>query len=148
MRESPRSLLPLFAVALFTAILSGSVLAMDATSDHAHAEHRIIGVSPTALFPAIQKIGPSDTFGWLNYTSSWLRISFDEEVARNLACTAPGGFAIENGRLDSGVIEEAHFASLCHLAEGEYAYRVELSDPGSAPGSPPRRVLEGTLLVQ
>ena len=148
MRKSSNPRRLLLAVAFLSALLSGSVLAMDATSDHAHAEHQIIGVSPAALFPAVQRIGPDDTFGWLNYTSSWLSISFDKEVARSLACTAPGGFRIENGRLESGVIEEAHFASLCRLAAGEYAYRVELRDAGSAPDSRPRKVLEGTLLVR
>jgi hypothetical protein len=98
--------------------------------DHARVRAEMTGVTPEGLFPATLRISSYSTFGWLNYSSSTIRISFDEAVARKLTCKGPSSFRIQDGRLDSGEVRKAQFISLCHLARGEYEYTVELRKDG------------------
>jgi hypothetical protein len=89
------------------------------------------------------EIFANSTFGWLNYSSASLRVSFAAEVARKLTCKGPSKFKIRDDRLESEPIQAAEFTSLCHLARGEYEYIVEMSRRG---GAAPTR-LSGMIVV-
>jgi len=144
------------AIALCTHGLAVAVAVAIEPPDHAAAPHRLIGVTPTTLHPDVERIHPDDTFGWLNYSSSVLRISFDESVADKLVCQSPGSFRLRHGRLESGDVGLSQFATLCHLSPGDYEYRVDLYPAANARSSEsdadgalePERTLRGRLVVR
>ena len=115
--------------------------------DHADRTHKIVSITPDSLHPRVMRFGAEYAFGWLNYTSSSLRISFDAAVARKLVCESRSKFHVSAGRFMSQEISESRFISLCRLARGEYAYRVELLTNESGGDSQAVRVLRGILIV-
>jgi hypothetical protein len=141
-------ILRLVAAAAIFLLLGSSAPAPAEESDHAHARHAIISITETALLPKVKRIGPEDTFGWLNYSARTANVSFDAEVSKKLMCQTRGGFQVVGDRLESGPVEDAGFASLCHLAVGEYDYRVEFYTDEMAKSSETEKTLHGKLVVE
>ena len=136
------------SVSFLLAMLLCSTIAAAVEPDHAEHEHRFVRITSAKLHPATQQIHATDAFGWVNYSSQIARISFDREVGKHLACTSRGSFRLTGDRLESGDIQARQFASLCRLAPGEYAYRVDLhAGIGSSGGGTPSRSFEGNLVV-
>lgn len=117
--------------------------------DHAEFEHQYVRITDSGLRPAAQKIHPEMALGWINYSSRIARISFDAAVVKKLTCRTQGvgAFQVVDERLLSPKVQSMQFASLCHLARGEYAYEVEtFSGIGTVGG--PRRTYKGKILVE
>ena len=125
-----------------------AVSADEAAPDHLDRPHTFVRITEGSLHPAIQTIGASDAFGWINYSSRIARVSFDADVAKKLTCSSRGSFRLTGSRLESGDIQAQQFASLCSLAPGEYRYRVELRAGTGAGGGAPPEAREGTLIVK
>jgi len=134
--------------AVLLLLLVGSAPAPAEEADHAKARHAIISITETSLLPRVKRIGPSDAFGWLNYSTATASVSFDAEVSKQLKCQTRGGFRVVGDRLESGPVEDAGFASLCHLAVGEYDYRVELYTDETEKRSEIEKTLHGKLVVE
>jgi hypothetical protein len=115
--------------------------------DHAEREHRLIRILETRVHPREAKAARDDAIGWLNYSSQRARVSFDASVAEHLTCRAPGGFRLEGERLATPAIQSTQFVSLCNLAPGRYAYRVELAAGVGGGGAALAKLLEGTIEV-
>jgi hypothetical protein len=135
-------------VSVLLAALLCSTVAAAKEPDHAKHEHRFVRITSAKLHPETQQIHSTDAFGWVNYSSQIVRISFDREVGRHLTCTSRGSFRLTGDRLESGDVQARQFASLCRLAPGEYAYRVDLHKGiGSSGAGIPSRSFEGKLIV-
>ena len=138
-------------VALFVAV-GLHVLALGAAQaaddlhggDHKHQSVRITNVS---VRPAVLQIHDDEAIGWLNYSRQRAVISFDDDVAKNLTCTAKSAFRLTGGRLESAPIQSRQFASLCTLAPGEYEYDVQLMS-GVGSNAALGRKLVGKIIVQ
>lgn len=117
--------------------------------DHAEYEHQYVRITDSGLRPAAQKIHPEMALGWINYSSRIARISFDAAVVKKLTCRTQGAgaFQVVDERLLSPKVQSMQFASLCHLARGEYAYEVETFS-GIGTGGGPRRTYKGKILVE
>ena len=97
--------------------------------DHARNHHKVVSLTSLGIIPRTAKFKEDDAIAWLNYLSQQAEVSFDSAVAEKLTCDAPGLFSINSGRLRASV-DELGFASLCHLAPGEYEYAVSLLPSG------------------
>lgn len=128
-------------------VLSFSAAAGEDESDHAKLEHEFVSITSESLHPEVQKVGKGEAFGWVNYSSEIVRVSFDLDIVNKMTCTALTSFRVTGGRLKSRDIQSQQFASFCNLASGEYAYLVQLrSGAGNSAG--PGRTLKGTLIVE
>ena len=135
-------------VSVLLAMLLCSTIAAAKEPDHADHEHRFVRITSSKIRPATQQIHSTDAIGWVNYSSKIARISFDREVGKHLACTSRGSFRLTGDRLESGDIQARQFASLCRLAPGEYAYRVDLhTGSGSSSAGIPSKSFEGNIVV-
>lgn len=116
--------------------------------DHAKAKTVFVTILQSSLHPEVQKIPASDAFGWLNYSDKIARVSFDKDVAKHLTCKSQGSFRLTGDRLESGDIQSQQFATLCNLAPGEYAYRVDLHSGIGGGGGGLGSSRTGTLIVE
>ncbi len=133
---------------LALALIATPAMAAAAEPDHATHEHRLVRILSRSLHPEVHKIDSSAAIGWLNYSDSIAKISFDAEVAKKMVCRSPNGFRVTGDRLESPQIRASQFATVCSLEKGEYAYRVELvAGQGAGPAAPPR-IIAGTLIVE
>ncbi|MCG8590205.1 MAG: hypothetical protein MJE66_13010 [Proteobacteria bacterium] len=132
--------------ALATATLGLMAWAAVAQAEADHASHRqeIVAVTATRLVPTVLSVSSQDAFGWLNYSPRQVTIAFDAEVAKELRCTGPSGFQVDDDTLRFGSLTPQGFATLCRLAPGEYDYRVEMPAGDGAP----ERTLVGKIVVQ
>lgn len=115
--------------------------------DHADREHRYVRITSGGLKPEVQRVGSEMALGWVNDSDRIARVSFAREVGAKLLCRAAGGFRLTGDRLSSPDIQSTQFASLCSLAPGDYAYRVELLS-GIGQGSRTPRAFEGRIVVE
>ncbi len=132
---------------LVLALIFGPSLSLGAEPDHAEHNHRMARILETRVHPKVIKIHSADAIGWLNYSSQRARISFDAEVAKNLTCRSKGTFHLDGPRLVSNDIQATQFASLCSLAPGKYAYRVELAAGLGASGASIGKSFTGKIIV-
>lgn len=119
-----------------------------ADSDHIDHEHRLVRIGSTSLHPQTLTIAAGDAFGWLNYGDQIATVSFDAGVASQMLCKERSSFRLTGERIDSGDIQARQFVSLCSLAPGRYAYRVEMRAGIGGSGAGPGRTLEGTIVVE
>jgi plastocyanin len=122
-----------------------------AAADHSARDHIFVTILPLKLRPDVQHLGPGDAVGWINYTNRIARVYFAKDVAKRMTCTSKGTFRINGERLESADIQAQQFASLCSLAPGEYAYRVELRSGvggGSGGGGGVTATLEGKIVAE
>ncbi len=98
-----------------------------AVPDHAEHEVEIVSITARRLHPTVNQIPATSSFGWLNYSGQNASIIFeDPEIVSKMRCTTPGTFRVEADQLAAPLIRSGEAATLCHLAPGEYDYRVEL----------------------
>ena len=95
-------------------------------SDHADHRHRSIRITSSRLHPEPAKLAAQDAIAFLNYSGRIAQISFDESVAKSIACRTRSSFELANGRLVAANVRQGSFVSLCTLASGSYDYKVEL----------------------
>lgn len=132
---------------ILAVLLAAPVPAVAEDPDHADHDHQLIRIFEGRVRPSVQRIHSDDAIGWLNYTARIAQVSFDQEVAKKLTCTAPGGFRLDGARLVSRDIQATQFATLCNLAPGEYDYEVILrSGIGAGSGNPKK--LSGKIVVE
>ena len=94
-------------------------------------------------------LGADDALAWANYSSRIARVVFDAEVAKRMKCRSATSFTLAGDRLISRDIQATQFASLCQLAQGEYAYNVELfAGSGSSGFAGVDRTLQGRITVK
>ena len=115
------------------ACLAGAVaiLILPATApaqevDHVGHRHKPIRIAKSSLRPDPVKLPAADALVFLNYSGRIAQISFDESVAKSIACESRSDFQLSNGRLTAAYVRQGSFVSLCRLAPGSYDYRVEL----------------------
>lgn len=117
-------------LSLLTALTAFAVRAETSSSapDHASYQPEIVGITGEQLLPTVAVVSSDAAFGWLNYSSRAVAISFDEDVAAKMMCTSKTPFRVHDGELTAPKLAGGAFATLCALAPGEYDYRVELAD--------------------
>lgn len=117
-------------LSLLTALTAFAVRAdtLADTPDHAAYAPEIVGITAERLLPTVAVVSPDAAFGWLNYSSRDVSITFDEDVAAKMMCTSKTPFQVADGELSAPKLTGGAFATLCALAPGEYDYRVELAD--------------------
>ena len=128
------------------AILTVPMTARAEESDHVDHQHSSIRITSSRLHPDRVTLPPENTLVFLNYSGRIAQISFDESVAKNIACKNRSSFELANGRLTAPYVRQGSFQSLCKLAPGSYEYRVELKR--SAGELDNYAVHEGVILVQ
>ena len=116
--------------------------------DHAHARHRLVRILDNSISPEEQVIDAGDAFGWANYSKRDVEITFDASVAEKLLCESRGAFRLDGGKLRSGWLRPASFATLCRLAPGEYVYQVQLQMGVAHPGTGTPTTREAKLIVR
>ncbi len=114
----------LAAASLVILAMATSVRAAD--SDHADHRHRSIRITSSRLHPEPVNLATQDAIGFLNYSGRIAQISFDESVAKSIACQSRSAFELSNGRLTAANVRQGSFVSLCTLSPGSYDYKVEL----------------------
>jgi hypothetical protein len=133
----------------FLAFLIAAALGRaDGALDHAELDHVYVRVTDAGLRPPAGKLLATQAIGFLNSSSSVVRVSFDRSVAKLIKCKSASSFQVEGERLTSARIQGSQFASLCSLAPGEYAYRVELSSGAGTGGEQFVRSFDGKLDVR
>jgi len=126
----------------------GIAAAATAAVDHADHSHQLVRIGENRVHPKVQNIGSDDAIGWINYSNKIARVSFAAEVADKMVCKSPSGFRLTGPRLESPDIQAFQFATVCSLAKGEYAYKIELrSGFGGVAGGVPETI-EGKIVVQ
>ncbi len=114
--------------------------------DHFEHKHRSVRISSGRIHPKVLQTHSNDALVWINYSSRVARVSFDKSVAAKLKCNSRSAFGVTEDRLVSTRIQGSQFASICNLAPGEYAYRVDLySHSGDAVSA---RSFEGKIVVE
>jgi hypothetical protein len=138
-----------------TALAVGLLLAVwpaaaqeEVEADHAALAHRFVKIRSGSLHPQELFVGTANALGWLNYSGRLARVVFPGEAAKKLHCTAPGGFRLADGRLESREIGANQFASLCQLEPGRYEYEVELRSGAGQTGGRVPVVRRGTIVVR
>ena len=123
--------IPTLHVALVVALVVGmasttSAEAPAAVPDHAEHEVEIVSITARKLHPTVHQVPATSSFGWLNYSGQDASIHFeDAEIVSKMRCKTPGHFRVEAEQLAAPRIRSGEAATLCHLAPGEYDYRVE-----------------------
>jgi hypothetical protein len=117
-------------------------------ADHVELEHVFVRITSGSLRPATLAVEQDQALGWLNYSNKIAKVSFDASVGKKLLCRSQGSFRLTGARLESGNIEVNAFASLCHLAPGEYEYQVELREGVGLGGTAAPELRTGKLVVQ
>ena len=112
-------------------------------------DDQIVHILETRTHPAVIELAPGGSVLWLNESKRRARISFAPEVAQHLTCEPGADFRLSGRRLRSGQIETTQVSPPCHLAPGEYEYRVDLR-PGSSAGVPNAfsRPIRGKIVVR
>ena len=95
-------------------------------SDHVGHRHTPIRIASSKPRPDPAKLPAGDALVFLNYSGRIAQISFDESVAKSIACRTRSSFELANGRLVAANVRQGSFVSLCTLASGSYGYKVEL----------------------
>ncbi len=114
--------------------------------DHVGHRHKPIRIAKSSLRPDPVKLPAADALVFLNYSGRIAQISFDESVAKSIACESRSDFQLANGRLTAPNVRQGSFVSLCRLAPGSYDYRVELKR--SAGELENYAVQDGKIIVQ
>ena len=133
------------------AAVSLSIVAMATTvraeeTDHADHRHSSIRITSGGLRMQQTNLKSEDAIVFLNYSGRIAQISFDESVAKSIACKNRSAFELSNGRLTAANVRQGSFVSLCTLSDGSYDYRVELKR--SAGEVENYAVHEGKIVVQ
>ncbi len=132
------------------AAVSLSIIAIATTAraeetDHADHRHRSIRITSSRLHPEPANLATQDAIVFLNYSGRIAQISFDESVAKSIACRTRSSFEPANGRLVAANVRQGSFVSLCTLEPGSYDYKVELK---SSAGGENYSVHEGQIVVE
>ncbi|MFI5314953.1 MAG: hypothetical protein ACHQ6T_04585 [Myxococcota bacterium] len=139
----------LLGTAVFLAFLVAAALGRaDAAPDHAELDHVYVRITDAGLRPAAQTLAASQAIGFLNSSSQVVRISFDKTVVTRIKCRSATSFQLAGDRLASGRVQGSQFASLCSLAPGSYAYRVDLQQGAGTGPELVVRSFEGMLTVK
>jgi len=118
-------------------------------SAESEPDHRFVRIQQGHLQPRVIQVAAGDELGWINATSQIARVSFERDTARHMVCDRDRGFRLTGEKLESPQIQALQFASMCSLAPGEYAYRVELTAGAGGGGSgSAHRWLEGRVIVR
>jgi hypothetical protein len=133
----------------FTAFLLAAALGRaDGAPDHAALDHVFVRVTDGGLRPGIARLRADQAIGFLNSSSFVVRVSFDASIAARIKCRSQASFTRVGARLESARIQGSQFASLCSLAPGEYAYRVDLQTSAGAGSDLAVSSFDGTLRVE
>jgi len=133
----------------FVAFLIAAALGRaDGALDHAELDHVYVRITDAGLRPPSQTLTASQAIGFLNSSAKVARVSFAASVAKDIKCRTRGSFELEGDRLSSGRIQGSQFASLCSIAPGAYAYRVDLQSGAGTGGELVEKTFEGTLVVR
>jgi plastocyanin len=149
--RSPALCLGALAAALVLSTAMPARAEDPAAADHTTRDHVFVTILPLKLRPDVQRLGPGDAVGWINYTNRIARVYFAKDVAKSMTCTSKGTFRLNGDRLESADIQAQQFASLCSLAPGEYGYHVELRSGvggGAGGGGGVTNILEGKVVAE
>ncbi len=114
--------------------------------DHIGHRHTPIRIASSKPRPDPAKLPAANALVFLNYSGRIAQISFDESVAKSIACKSRSTFELSNGRLTAAYVRQGSFVSLCKLAPGNYDYRVELKR--SAGEAENYAVYDGKIIVE
>lgn len=129
--------------------VAGMLLLAIGTQAVADASYRFVQIQNGRVHPRVLRIQAGQQLGWVNYSSKIARVSFERDVGKRLVCDTRTSFRLTGERLESQDIQARQFASMCRLAPGEYAYRVDLRNGVGGMGSGAlARSLEGRVIVE
>jgi hypothetical protein len=129
--------------------IAGTLLLAIGTQAIADASYRFVQIQNGRVHPRVLRIRAGEPLGWVNYSSKIARVSFERDVGKRLVCDTRTSFSLTGERLESQDIQARQFASMCRLAPGEYAYRVDLRNGAGGMGSGAvSRRLEGRVIVE